>query len=110
VRAKVVAEGANGPITPDADPILAARGVVTVPDILCNAGGVIVSYFEWVQNLQSFAWPEEQVVERLRRVLDRAYDEVARMRDAERIDARLAAHAIAVARVAEAQQIRGLYP
>ena len=110
VRATVVAEGANGPVTPDADPILAARGITTVPDILCNAGGVIVSYFEWVQNLQSFSWPAEQVVERLRGVLDRAYDDVARMRDAEGIDARLAAHAIAVARVAEAQQIRGRYP
>jgi glutamate dehydrogenase (NAD(P)+) len=110
VRTRVIAEGANGPVTPDADPILAERGVVTVPDILCNAGGVIVSYFEWVQNLQSFAWTEDQVIERLQRVLDRAYDEVARVRDAEGIDARLAAHAIAVARVAEAQQIRGRYP
>jgi glutamate dehydrogenase (NAD(P)+) len=110
VRARVIAEGANGPVTPDADPLLAERGVVTVPDILCNAGGVIVSYFEWVQNLQSFAWTEEQVIERLQRVLDRAYDEVARVRDAEGIDPRLAAHAIAVARVAEAQQIRGRYP
>ena len=110
VRAKVIAEGANGPVTPDADPILAQRGVVTVPDILCNAGGVIVSYFEWVQNLQSFAWPRDQVIDRLRGMLDRAYDEVARLRDTEGVDARLAAHAIAVARVAEAQQIRGRYP
>jgi glutamate dehydrogenase (NAD(P)+) len=81
-----------------------------VPDILCNAGGVIVSYFEWVQNLQSFSWPREQVVDRLRGVLDRTYDEVARLRHADGIDARLAAHAIAVARVAEAQRIRGRYP
>jgi glutamate dehydrogenase (NAD(P)+) len=110
VRAKVIAEGANGPVTPDADPILAERGIVTVPDILCNAGGVIVSYFEWVQNLQSFSWPREQIVDRLRGMLGRAYDEVAAMRDAEGVDARLAAHAIAVARVAEAQQIRGRYP
>ncbi len=110
VRAKVLAEGANGPVTPDADPILAERGVVTVPDILCNSGGVIVSYFEWVQNLQSFAWTREQVVERLRGMMYRAYDEVARVREADGIDARLAAHAIAVARVAEAQRIRGRYP
>ena len=110
VQAKVIAEGANGPVTPDADPILAERGIVTVPDILCNAGGVIVSYFEWVQNLQSFSWPREQIVDRLRGMLGRAYDEVAAMRDAEGVDARLAAHAIAVARVAEAQQIRGRYP
>jgi glutamate dehydrogenase (NAD(P)+) len=110
VRARVLAEGANGPVTPDADPILAERGVVTVPDILCNAGGVIVSYFEWVQNLQSFAWPADQVAERLRQVIGRAYDDVARMRDEQGIDARLAAHAIAVGRVAEASQIRGRYP
>jgi glutamate dehydrogenase (NAD(P)+) len=110
VRARVVAEGANGPVTPDADPILAERGITTVPDILCNAGGVVVSYFEWVQNLQSFSWPREQVIERLRGVMGRAYDEVARVRRSEGIDARLAAHAIAVARVAEAQRIRGRYP
>ena len=110
VRARVIAEGANGPVTPDADPVLAERGVATVPDILCNAGGVIVSYFEWVQNLQSFAWPADQVAERLRQVIGAAYDEVARVRTADGIGARLAAHAIAVARVAEAQRIRGRYP
>jgi glutamate dehydrogenase (NAD(P)+) len=110
VRGRVIAEGANGPVTPDADPILADHGVLTVPDILCNAGGVIVSYFEWVQNLQSFAWPADQVAERLRDVIGSAYDEVARLRDNEGVDARLAAHAIAVARVAEAQRIRGRYP
>jgi glutamate dehydrogenase (NAD(P)+) len=110
IRARVLAEGANGPVTPDADPILADRGVVSVPDILCNAGGVIVSYFEWVQNLQSFAWPAQQVADRLRTVLDGAYDDVARMGVDQGIDARLAAHAIAVARVAEAQRVRGLYP
>jgi glutamate dehydrogenase (NAD(P)+) len=110
VRARVIAEGANGPVTPDADPMLAERGVVTVPDILCNAGGVIVSYFEWVQNLQSHAWPAEQVAERLSQVIGRAHDEVAIVRERERVDARLAAHLIAVGRVAEAQQIRGRYP
>jgi glutamate dehydrogenase (NAD(P)+) len=110
VRARVIAEGANGPVTPDADPMLAERGVVTVPDILCNAGGVIVSYFEWVQNLQSFAWPAEQVADRLAQVIGSAYDAVAEVRRHERVDARLAAHLIAVGRVAEAQQIRGRYP
>jgi glutamate dehydrogenase (NAD(P)+) len=110
VRAKVIAEGANGPVTPDADPILAERGIVNVPDILCNSGGVIVSYFEWVQNLQSFSWPADQVAERLRSVIGSAYDEVSRVRDAQGIDPRLAAHAIAVGRVAEASQIRGRYP
>lgn len=110
VRAKVIAEGANGPVTPDADPILAERGVVTVPDILCNSGGVIVSYFEWVQNLQSFAWTADEVAMRLSHVINGAYDEVATMRSQQAIDARLAAQAIAVARVAEASQIRGRYP
>ncbi|HEU4863315.1 MAG TPA: Glu/Leu/Phe/Val dehydrogenase [Candidatus Limnocylindria bacterium] len=110
VRARVIAEGANGPVTPDADPILADRGIVSVPDILCNSGGVIVSYFEWVQNLQSFAWPADQVAERLRQVINGAYDEVSAMRQRDGIDARLAAQAIAVARVAEATQIRGRYP
>ena len=110
VRARVIAEGANGPVTPDADPILAQRGVITVPDILCNAGGVIVSYFEWVQNLQSFAWPADQVAERLRQVIGTAYDAVSALRASDGIDARLAAHAIAVGRVAEASRIRGRYP
>jgi glutamate dehydrogenase (NAD(P)+) len=110
VRARVLAEGANGPVTPDADPILAERGIVTVPDILCNSGGVIVSYFEWVQNLQSFAWPADQVADRLRHVINGAYDDVATMRAEQGIDARLAAHAIAVERVAAASQIRGIYP
>jgi glutamate dehydrogenase (NAD(P)+) len=110
VRARVIAEGANGPVTPDADPILADRGIVSVPDILCNSGGVIVSYFEWVQNLQSFAWPDDQVADRLRQVINGAYDDVSRMRQRDGIDARLAAQAIAVARVAEATQIRGRYP
>ncbi|HET9879120.1 MAG TPA: Glu/Leu/Phe/Val dehydrogenase [Candidatus Limnocylindria bacterium] len=110
VRARVIAEGANGPVTPPADPILADLGVVTVPDILCNSGGVIVSYFEWVQNLQSFAWSADEVADRLQRVIFTAYDEVAALRESKGIDARLAAHAIAVSRVAEAQQIRGRYP
>ena len=110
VRARVIAEGANGPVTPDADPILAQRGVITVPDILCNAGGVIVSYFEWVQNLQSFAWPADQVAERLRQVIGTAYDAVSALRASDGIDARLAAHVIAVGRVAEASRIRGRYP
>ncbi|HEY7464281.1 MAG TPA: Glu/Leu/Phe/Val dehydrogenase [Candidatus Limnocylindria bacterium] len=110
VRARVLAEGANGPVTTDADPILAERGVVVVPDILCNAGGVVVSYFEWVQNLQSHAWTAAEVASRLHEVMDRAYDSVRDLSRAESIPPRLAAHAIAVARVAEAQRLRGLYP
>jgi glutamate dehydrogenase (NAD(P)+) len=110
VRARVIAEGANGPVTPDADPILQDRGIVSVPDILANAGGVVVSYFEWVQNLQSYSWPASEVVSRLDDVLGRAFDEVWDLHAERNIDTRLAAHTIAVARVAEAQRLRGPYP
>ena len=110
VRARVIAEGANGPVTPDADPILQQRGIVSIPDILCNAGGVVVSYFEWVQNLQSYSWPATEVASRLDDVLGRAFDEVWNLHTERGIDLRLAAHTIAVARVADAQKLRGLYP
>jgi len=110
VRARVIAEGANGPVTPDADPILHARRIVSIPDILCNAGGVVVSYFEWVQNLQSYSWPAPEVARRLEDVLGRAFDEVWNLHTERGIDPRLAAHTIAVARVAEAHKLRGLYP
>jgi glutamate dehydrogenase (NAD(P)+) len=110
VRARVIAEGANGPVTPDADPILHDRGIVSVPDILCNAGGVVVSYFEWVQNLQSYRWPASEVVGRLDDVLGRAFDQVWDLHADRNIDPRLAAHTIAVGRVAEAHRLRGLYP
>jgi glutamate dehydrogenase (NAD(P)+) len=110
INARVLAEGANGPTMPDADPILRERGVTVIPDILCNAGGVVVSYFEWVQNLQSLSWEAEEVNERLRKVLLAAYDEVDAMQREQEIDARLAAHSIAVQRVAQALRIRGQYP
>jgi glutamate dehydrogenase (NAD(P)+) len=110
INARVLAEGANGPTMPEADPILRERGVTVIPDILCNAGGVVVSYFEWVQNLQSLSWEAEEVNERLRKVLLAAYDEVDAMQREQEIDARLAAHAIAVPRVAQALRIRGQYP
>jgi glutamate dehydrogenase (NAD(P)+) len=110
VRARVIAEGANGPVTPGADPILHDRGIVSIPDILCNAGGVVVSYFEWVQNLQSLSWPAPEVVSRLDDVLGRAFDEVWNLHTERGIDPRLAAHTIAVSRVAEAHKLRGLYP
>ena len=83
---------------------------MSVPDILCNAGGVVVSYFEWVQNLQSYSWPATEVETRLRDVLGRAFDEVWDLHTERGIDPRLAAHTIAVARVAEAQKLRGIYP
>jgi glutamate dehydrogenase/leucine dehydrogenase len=110
VRARILAEGANGPTDPSADPILLANGVTVIPDILCNAGGVIVSYFEWAQNRAAIAWTRDEVNERLRRQILAAADAVARRSTAERIPPRLAAHAIAVERVAEATKVRGLYP
>ncbi len=110
VRCRILAEGANGPTTPDADPILEDRGITVIPDILCNAGGVIVSYFEWVQNRQADFWTLEQINSRLRRLILDAMDRVWERADSEGVDHRLAAHAVAVGRVAEATRLRGLYP
>jgi glutamate dehydrogenase (NAD(P)+) len=110
VRARILAEAANGPVRPDADPILRRNGVVVVPDILCNAGGVIVSYFEWAQNRAALAWTLEEVNERLRRQILTAADAVWARAGADDIDPRMAAQAIAVERVAEATRLRGLYP
>ena len=110
VRAKILAEAANGPVTPDADPILARNGVSVLPDILCNAGGVIVSYFEWAQNRAAVAWTLDEINERLRRQILAAAEAVWARSDADGIDPRLAAHAIAVERVSQATMLRGLYP
>ncbi|HEU0245391.1 MAG TPA: Glu/Leu/Phe/Val dehydrogenase [Candidatus Limnocylindrales bacterium] len=110
VRARILAEGANGPTDPSADPILHAAGVSVIPDILCNAGGVIVSYFEWAQNRAALAWTREEVNGRLRSQILSAADAVWQRAAAERIPPRLAAHAIAVERVADATRLRGLYP
>jgi glutamate dehydrogenase (NAD(P)+) len=110
VRARVLAEAANGPVSPDADPILLANGVIVVPDILCNAGGVIVSYFEWAQNRAALAWTLDEVNARLERQILAAADAVWRRAEADGISPRLAAQSIAVERVAEATTLRGLYP
>jgi glutamate dehydrogenase (NAD(P)+) len=110
VRVRILAEAANGPVTPDADPILRRNGVVVLPGILCNAGGVIVSYFEWAQNRAALAWTLDEVNERLRRQILAAADAVWARAGSDRIDPRLAAQAIAVERVAEATRLRGLYP
>jgi glutamate dehydrogenase (NAD(P)+) len=110
VRARLIVEGANGPSTPEADAVLAARGIVVVPDILANAGGVVVSYFEWVQDLQSFFWTEEEINQRLERLMVRAFSEVAAAADDRRTDLRTAALIRAIERVSEAIMILGIYP
>src|SRR6185312_14719279 len=110
IRAAMIVEGANGPTTPAADEILDAKGVVVVPDILANAGGVAVSYFEWVQDLQAYWWSEDEVNDRLRRMMDTAYDEVSMLASTNELSLRSAAQMIGVGRVADAHRTRGLYP
>ena len=110
VQARIVAEAANGPTTPEADAILFKKGTLVIPDILANAGGVTVSYFEWVQDLQSFFWGVDEITQKLEVIMNRAYAAVAEKADQFSCDLRLAANMLAIARVAEATQIRGIYP
>ena len=110
IRAVLVAEVANGGTTPAADLILADRGVVVIPDIICTAGGTVLGYFEWVQDMQAFFWTETEITDQLDRIVDAGMAEVQAMADAERVDLRSAAMMVAVSRVAEATTLRGLYP
>jgi glutamate dehydrogenase (NAD(P)+) len=112
LQCRILAEGANGPTTPDADIILAERGdeIFVIPDILCNAGGVIVSYFEWVQGVQSFFWNETEVTDKLFRILEQAFSTVIRRARELKISNRMAAMAIGVERVLAAKKSRGLFP
>ncbi len=110
INARLIIEGANGPTTPTADAILADRGITVVPDILANAGGVAVSYFEWVQDLQAYFWDEPEVNDKLARVMHRTYREVLAAAEQHDVGLRSAAQIIAVGRVADAHLIRGLYP
>jgi glutamate dehydrogenase (NAD(P)+) len=110
IKTKVIAEGANGPTTPEADQILFGRGIFVVPDILANAGGVTVSYFEWVQNLQELLWSEEEISDRLTRILKRSFAEVLNISQREKVDMRTAALMLGIGRVAEATKLRGIYP
>src|SRR5215471_2913281 len=110
VQARIVSEAANGPTTPEADAILFERGAMVIPDILANAGGVTVSYFEWVQDLQSFFWGVDEITKKLEMIMNRSFAAVAEKADQFSCDLRLAANMLAISRVAEATQVRGIYP
>src|SRR2546425_2793329 len=111
IQCRILAEAANGPTTPEADAILEQRGdIFVIPDVLCNAGGVIVSYFEWVQDLQSFFWGETEVVDKLFRILETSFTQILTLARKQKLSMRLAAPSLGVKRVQEAKRIRGLFP
>jgi glutamate dehydrogenase (NAD(P)+) len=109
VRAKIIAEGANGPVTPEAEDILHANGIFVIPDILCNAGGVTVSYFEWVQDRQGYFWPEDVVNERLEMFMTRAFADVLEVAVKNDVHFRVAAFMVAIQRVVDVVKLRGIY-
>jgi glutamate dehydrogenase (NAD(P)+) len=110
IKARLIVEAANGPITFEADKVLGDRGIFVVPDILANSGGVTVSYFEWVQDIQAYFWSEEDVNDRLRMIMERAFADVYGLASEKDLSMRQAAHWIGVGRVAEAHLTRGLFP
>ena len=110
INAKLIVEGADGPTTPEADEILFKKGVLVVPDILANAGGVTVSYFEWVQDLQAHFWSEHEVRVKLRDVMVAAFENVLELSKKHNVDMRTAASCIALKRVSDALTMRGIFP
>src|SRR6266568_4165596 len=111
IQCRILAEAANGPTTPEADAILTQRPeIFVIPDVLCNAGGVIVSYFEWVQDLQSFFWGETEVVDKLFRILENAYTQIVTLSRKQKLPMRMAALSLGIKRVQEAKRMRGLFP
>jgi glutamate dehydrogenase (NAD(P)+) len=110
VRAAIIVEAANGPTTPEADEIFKERAIPVVPDILANAGGVTVSYFEWVQDLQAYYWDEDEVNDRLRKIMETSYVDVLNLAEEKKVTMRTAATMLGVGRVADAHTTRGLYP
>ena len=110
IKARTIIEGANGPITTEADKIIHDKGIFVVPDILANAGGVMVSYFEWVQGLQSFFWSEKEVNDKLETVMSNAFADVVRISEAEKVNMRDAAYMLALKRIASAMKVRGIFP
>ena len=110
IKAKIVAEAANGPTTPDADHILEENGVFIIPDILANGGGVTVSYFEWVQNVQHLFWTEDEINKRLREIMDHSFDAVIEVKEKYKAPMRIAANMLGISRVSRAAELRGLYP
>ena len=110
IKTKVILEGANGPTVPDADNVFADRGITVVPDVLANAGGVTVSYFEWVQDFSSFFWTEEEINVRLDKIMTNAFNQVWSTSEKHKITLRTAAYVVACERVLKARSERGLYP
>jgi len=110
IKAAVIVEAANGPTTPEADEVFLERGIPVVPDILANAGGVTVSYFEWVQGIQAYYWEEDEVNNRLRQIMEKSYVAVLSLAEEKKVPMRIAATMLGVGRVAEAHRTRGLYP